>query len=207
VRPRRGEDSRGARRAERRRPFRAPAPTLLVFCEGKVTERQYINDLARHLRATSVSVSREHGDPKHLVEFAVAERRARRRGREARDSIWCVFDADDHERLTEALVQARDNNLPVALSNPCFELWVLLHFEDQTAFIERAPLRARVQEFIPGYDKLLPFDVLLPGEDDAMARAEALSQRHVGNGSPEHENPSSGVWRLVADIASVRTAP
>ncbi|MCB9390355.1 MAG: RloB domain-containing protein [Acidimicrobiia bacterium] len=31
----------------------------------------------------------------------------------------------------------------VALSNPCFELWVVLHHEDQTAHVDRRSIQQR----------------------------------------------------------------
>lgn len=201
---------RGSARAARRGAYLAPAPTLLVYCEGEVTEHRYINELARHLRATSVAVAREHGDPKYLVECAVTEKRRRRSGREAGDQLWCVFDVDDHERLRPALIQARDNEIGVALSNPCFELWALLHFQEQTAYIDRDPVRRKLQDHIPTYsrdNKVLPFADLVPRQDEAVRKAKALREMHVRNGSPEDANPSTSVWALVDAMSALRTAP
>jgi hypothetical protein len=198
---------RGSNRPRRQPAFRSPAKTLTVYCEGRVTERQYLINLAARFRATSVSVARDHGDPKYLVELAVAQKKRARRQGEAADLIWCVFDADDHERLTDALIQARDNQIPVALSNPCFELWVILHFEEQTAYLDRAAARRCVQTHIRDYDKKLPFESLVPGAEAAHTRARALEERHLGNGSKEYENPSSGMWRFVDAVGALRTAP
>jgi hypothetical protein len=203
----RARQLRGDARPKRGAAFRKPAETLLVFCEGKVTERGYVLDLAKHLRATSVSVATEHGDPKYLVELAAAEKRRRRRGTGPSDHIWCIFDRDDHERLLEALDQARANEIPVALSNPSFELWVLLHLCDHTAYIDRAALRGLVQDRLQGYDKRVPFADVAPGLDEACSRAEALAERHVGNDSDETENPSSGMWRFVEVVKTLRTPP
>lgn len=76
------------------------------------------------------------GVPKTVVELAVklkkeSEGQARRR-RDVNlryDHIWCVFDIDEHPFVPEARQQARDNRIDVAVSNPCFELWLLLHFQ------------------------------------------------------------------------------
>ena len=76
--------------------------------------------------------------PKTLVERAVAMKReaaleAKRKKDEnlKYDQVWCVFDIDEHPFVPEAKQQARDNGIEVAISNPCFELWALLHFRDQ----------------------------------------------------------------------------
>jgi hypothetical protein len=123
--------------------------------------------------------------------------------------IWCVFDADEHPRLHDALIQARDNGIPVALSNPCFELWILLHFENQSAYLDRATARRAVERHVRGYDerKHVPYELLVPGEADASARAQSLEARHERNGSPLTENPSSGVWRFVDQVTALRTTP
>jgi len=46
------------------------------------------------------------------------------------NSVWCVFDVDDHPRVADARQMAADNGIELAISNPCFELWLLLHFRD-----------------------------------------------------------------------------
>jgi hypothetical protein len=50
------------------------------------------------------------------------------------DQVWCVFDVDDFyqnnsKELLAAVKNARNNNVKIACSNECFELWFLLHFE------------------------------------------------------------------------------
>lgn len=54
---------------------------------------------------------------------------------ESDDELWLVVDRD---RWTEAMLSrvatecAQDNFMHVALSNPCIELWLLLHLVDAT---------------------------------------------------------------------------
>jgi hypothetical protein len=49
------------------------------------------------------------------------------------DEVWCVFDVDEHPKLAEARDQANANGIQLAVSNPCFELWLLLHFQEHRA--------------------------------------------------------------------------
>ena len=67
-----------------------------------------------------------------LVERAIraraAELRDERRGRgKASDEVWCMFDFDVHPQVPEAIELARRNEINMAASNPCVELWFLLH--------------------------------------------------------------------------------
>ncbi|MFT7647504.1 MAG: hypothetical protein ACI8Y4_002253 [Candidatus Poriferisodalaceae bacterium] len=59
------------------------------------------------------------------------------------DEIWCVFDTDEHPNLEQAVAEAADSNIRTARSNPCFELWLVLHVADQTAHVHRHAIQRR----------------------------------------------------------------
>ena len=61
------------------------------------------------------------------------------------DQIWCVFDADQHPNIPEALALAAEHNIHVTLSNPCLEVWFLLHFGDQNGFIDRHAAQGKAE--------------------------------------------------------------
>jgi hypothetical protein len=115
------------------------------------------------------------------------------------DEVWCVFDVDEHPHLPDARQQARDNGIYLAVSNPCFELWALLHFQAQTAFLERGDARSRLQRHLPHYNKALPFARLHPNYAEAVQRAEELERRREDADDPGG-NPSTGVHRLTERI-------
>jgi len=118
------------------------------------------------------------------------------------DEIWCVFDVDAHPKLAEAIELAGRHGIEVAVSSPCFELWFILHYEDQTAHIERHPAQARAKGLL-GCGKVLSPDALnalADRHDDAVKRAKALDKKHKGDGSPPRSNPSSEAWKLVDRI-------
>ncbi len=186
----------------RRKPSREAYPTFLVVCEGKVTEREYFDDL-RHLCRVPVKLEfRSGGVPKTLVQVAAEEKKKPNEY----DAIWVVFDVDEHPDIPNARQQARDNDLPVAMSNPCFELWALLHFRDQNAYIERQDVRRLCQSHMPGYAKKLPCDKLMPHIEDALARAAGLRARNIRNGTDGH-NPCTDVDKLVKTIRDARFDP
>lgn len=115
--------------------------------------------------------------------------------------VWGVFDVDDHPNLDKAVKMASMHGIEVAVSNPCFELWALLHFQDQRAHIERTKLRAVLQQYLPGYDKTLDFQRLNPGYGSALQRAAALAEEAERIGDPGR-NPTTGVARLTESIRS-----
>jgi len=192
----------------RRTAHASPRRQILTFVEGRQTEERYIVDWHRRYRGrVIVIVDRFRGVPLSLVKRAmqakVAETRNERGGRgRAPDEIWCVFDVDDHPNLPQAIDLARRHGIHLAISNPCLELWFVLHFEDQAAWIARGDVQRRSQELLNCgkvlTDGALAF--LYQNYAAAAGRAELLEQAHLRGASAQWENPSSGVRKLVASI-------
>ena len=144
---------------------------------------------------------------KLAVETRITSAKDERRGRGAApNGIWCVFDRDEHPQIEEAKALAAENGVLIAFSNPCFELWLLLHYQSQTSWLERGAAQSLFKAAASlRKDKQLPpeiTDYLMQHHDEAAAIARQLDSMHSGNGSPEGENPSSSVWRLVDAIRS-----
>jgi hypothetical protein len=107
---------------------------IVVFTEGIKTEIQYLSHWHRlHRASVLVTFGDFDGAPLPLVEHAVdrkmTDQREERKGRgTAPAETWCIFDTDEHPSIPEALDLAARNGVCVALSNPCLELWFLIHF-------------------------------------------------------------------------------
>lgn len=113
-----------------------------------------------------------------------------------------MFDIDAHPNVREAIQKAEDNGIHLAISNPCVELWFILHFEDRTSHISRQAAQSRSSELL-GCGKNLSrraMDLLFDRFEDARQRARRLDAKHIGDGSPPRSNPSSGVWALIESI-------
>jgi hypothetical protein len=193
------------RRQGRRSSFLDPKPIILVVCEGEVTEPEYLRGLQRACRnpRVTIEVAPEHGDPKFLVEHAkrYKERAQTRAAQEADDnlfydSVWCVFDRDDHARFGEALEMARDNGIDLAISNPCIELWLLLHFRDNPGAQLRAKIKAMLADHVPKYEKHVDYATYSTGYPQAVARATKMDKAADAAEEP-HRNPTTGVYKLT----------
>lgn len=182
-----------------------PRPRILVLCEGQVTEFEYFDALRREEQnqLVEVEIDFKGGAPKTLVErAALRKRNSEEEARHAHDEnlkydeVWCVFDVDEHPKLPDARQQARDNGIKLAISNPCFELWLLLHFREQNAHIGRKALASLLRKYIRNYHKHVPFEALRDGYAEALKRAQQLDkrQREIGD---EGGNPSTNVHRLT----------
>ena len=80
-------------------------------------------------------------------------------------------------------------------SNPCFELWLLLHYSSVGAALTSRACLKRLEAKDPGYRKGVLSKEMLAGlrehVGDAIERAKAL---------PAYLNPSTTVYLLVEDL-------
>ena len=189
----------------RRAPTRAPKRRILIVCEGEKTERLYFRAFQHdvHNPRVHVEIAKETGVPLTVVEHAVRIRReadeeaARMRDENLRwDDVWAVFDVDEHPHIAEAAALAVAESVAVAISNPCFELWALLHFQDQRAHITRQQARAQLKAFLDDYEKALDYAKMRGAYSSAVRRAGALDAVAAGDGRPG-ANPTTGVYRLT----------
>jgi hypothetical protein len=126
---------------ERREAYR-DARLIVIASEGKDTERIYFKALAKeytnprvHVHILERSVDEQNNSsPEHVLKQLNDYKSQYEL--EADDELWLVIDKD---RWTEAMLSrvatecSQEVAMHMALSNPCFELWLLLHIEDATS--------------------------------------------------------------------------
>jgi len=188
----------------RRKPFRDPKKRFLVVCEGEVTEKSYLEGMRITERLLVDIKYIGNMKPKQAVDRAVAEkeeseRKAVKDPYERFDGVWCVFDVDEHPWIPAAKAKAAISGLQLAVSNPCFELWIYLHFAEQSAHIHRHKVQSLCRKFLSNFDKRVDYVHLAPLRQSAINRARKLDHWQRGRGE-EGANPSTGVYKLVEAI-------
>ncbi|MFI7076420.1 RloB family protein [Micromonospora sp. NPDC049903] len=193
----------------RRQPGRREERKAYLICsEGENTETLYFKGLRRELRAGTVRIEvfSGKGQPYGVVQKALTEAERAAAGGEPYDEVWCVFDVeapDPHAQLDAALGLAKQHRIHCAVSNPCFEVWLLLHFENLPHLTTDEACR-RLERHPCGYrrrDKGLNFEALRLGRAEAIRRASQLDRQQVGRSLPER-NPSTSVPLLVTALES-----
>ena len=195
----------------RKTATRSPRRTVLAFCEGKRTEADYLKALRRQpevrdIASVAVEIDETAAgfDPLALVRKAAAAHKDAKDERSEIDEVWCIFDVEQpkrHARLNEAMDLANNLGIPVAVSNPCFELWQLLHFQDQTAPLSTDAAKRQLARHDGTKGKGLEGAMYMPSRHEAAHRARFLAKRHVGNDSKlPNDNPSSGMYRFLAAV-------
>ncbi|GAA2633168.1 RloB family protein [Paractinoplanes durhamensis] len=157
--------------------------------DAERTETAYLKGLRDHFTAMAVNIVEKPGAPDQLVKHT-----RQLAARADYDEVWCMTDVDHYEReggkVTAALAVAKKSGINVAVSDPCFELWLLLHHEECTAHCaDCGAVERKLRKRLSAYDKArLSFRDFAGGLDRAIERARKLEPGR---------NPSTGVWRLV----------
>lgn len=212
-----------ARDLKRREAVRRPYDRLLIVCEGEKTEPNYLLEIQHAYRLATAHVKVLHSQfgttPQQVLDYAltVFKEGDRARGICARefDRIVVVFDRDQHQTYHAALAKAeaqrgklRNDNgaampVDVVASVPCFELWLLLHFEDVHAPLHRHEALERLKVHLPGYEKggaghwAATQDFL----DAATLRAQRLAEV---NNAFDGTQPYTAMYELVSRLVHLK---
>lgn len=174
----------------RRRPStREQRKTVLAVTNGTSTEHAYLEGLRQELHTSGqyrLLVAVEKGSPLDAVRGA-----ARRRDTNDVDQAYVVCDVDEYP-TAEPTREARQRGVALLWSNPCFEVWLILHHSDCTRHLENArKAEDLLGRHVKNWDKArLAFDDFRDGIPAAIERARQL-------GNPPDANPSTAVWQLV----------
>ncbi|TDW15107.1 RloB family protein [Kribbella kalugense] len=183
--------------------------TILIFCEGEASEPDYIGALKSVPQIRSNTAINLVIDPSSAVPLKLVEKAVARKQRDSEiDECWCVFDVEwpsHHPNLDRALRLADAEGINVAVSNPCFELWLILHFQSQTGFLDNRAAEALSTQLDGRQGKRIDGTKYMSLRHDACARASALAERHDRDGTAfPNDNPSSSMHRLLATIEASR---
>ena len=200
-------EQRRAASLKRRRHVREPERRFHIYCEGTKTEPAYFKALRSQFSRVQLEVIPVGGDPLHVARKAIERRRRSRRGRqssfEETDQVWAVLDRDNHTTPAAALDACRRAGVPVASSDPCFELWLALHFEPYDKPAHSVQIQRRLHHLFPSYnhDKAPgpDFSDLLEGLEDTETHARRQLQLRRDQHTP-FGNPSTTVVCLIGAI-------
>lgn len=202
----------------RKEELRAPKRKFLIFCEGANTEPRYFDALRRQFNGTIIDVEIVGGAgvPVTIATRAcnamAAIRRTKRRSNqsfEKNDEVWAVFDEDAHPGVAQALQQCRNAGVGLAYSNPCFELWLILHREPFDRPDDRHQVQRHLQSLCPEYDrnagKSPDCATLVKAVEQAETLADAQQERRIAEGA-RLSAPSTTVQDLTRALRAAHTS-
>ena len=174
--------------------------------EGRRTEPDYLAAIAElpHVRQRfdiQIDPSMAGRPPIEMVASAARAPRRNQPGCDGFDAVWCLFDVEQpqpHPSLMRAVSLARNSDIDVAISNPCFEAWLIFHRQRMSQPMTTAQA-VHLRQLLDGaHDKRVDGSLYMPMRQDASEHARRLAERHNTNGRvlPD-DNPSSGMFMLL----------
>jgi hypothetical protein len=143
-----------------------------------------------------------HGEPYGLVRDAIKHRDRVRLAGDAFTQVWYVFDVESpepHASLDKATQLADRQDIRCAATNPCFELWLILHFRDQHDALTTKDACDHLMGLPCGYDKhgkAFSYALCRDQREAAVARADALVTRYEDAVPLRDRNPWTSVQEL-----------
>lgn len=193
---------------------RLPRSEIVIVCEGKVTEPKYFASFKDVCGNELVVVKTVGGCgvPFSVVERAVYEMKTRQSAaRKTRDSfdlnfeVWAVFDRDQHprEQVPRAMRLAAENRIQVAYSNPCFEIWGLMHFRPCNRPGHHHDAQRQLKDELPSYchenNPIIDAKEIQKLYASAVQNAEDACKQRAIEGQPNGD-PSTTVFKLTERI-------
>lgn len=204
---------------KRKKEKREPKKLFLIVCEGEKTEPHYFNVMVDKLKTSRRISSKsdaivfhgKHTDPLGVLNDLINYQKDGSKYTDF-DQKWIVIDRDERsdgkgghpkDNFDNALKKSEAKGVEAAWSNPCFEIWFLLHFEYMDVAIDRKAVteKLKTKDKLPDYEKGAEniYNLLEPKIYDAIRNAKKLESESTSKNS----NPGTTVHKLVEKLLNV----
>ncbi len=192
----------------RRTGVRNVARRILIVCEDDKSSPNYFRAIIQKYRLSAAAVvvgSGHQTQPIQVVDLAIERReRAKESTQETPfDETWCVIDGEYGKKIANARARANAKNIKLAISTPCFEYWVLLHFKQTSnAGPDCKAVMRSLFEHIPDYEKgKCDFENVVQHVKDASQYAHLCRKQGLAaHPHPEDQNPCSELFKLIKSL-------
>ena len=195
------------------------------MCEGQKTEPFYFEELRKYynLHSTNIKITGNcDSSPTSILKKAEELFDDSKKERNPFDKVYCVFDRDDHscyqEVINRILAKKPQGTFFAITSTPCFEYWLLLHF-DYTSQPFHAAGKQSIGEQVVKQLKTKPgfisygkrrkgiYAQLKNKLGDALKHAQRLRTENAqSNDNPktQSDNPATDVDTLVLALQALQ---
>ena len=195
---------------KRNKQSRKEKPMIIITAEGRnETEARYFNNF-RTADCPYIIKFHKAGhltDPTKLAESIRKRWDAEEADERTGDMAFVVVDLDNNEEKAKGIQQleARNRVEKFIVSNPCFEVWYLLHYGFSTkSYINADAVIRELKKHYSEYEKTSDMYPLLKDKmGNAITNAEKLEEYHKAEKHPHPDsscNPYTDVHKLVKII-------
>jgi hypothetical protein len=198
------------------------ARLFVIAAEGCDTEKLYFEAIKNTFKNTRIhievlnrtdfGIAANNSSPKDVLKTLDEFKKLHNLKKD--DQLWLIIDRDrqnvSDKQLSEVAKQVVQKKYFLGLTNPCFEFWLVLHFENPNDFDaekqatylknektnEKRLLERILSEHIGGYSKsVYKTDLLMQNIRTAIAHAKALPL-------PENERWHTSIGTQVGDLVA-----
>lgn len=169
------------------KPWR-DAMLFVIACEGEETEIEYFEGLGEKFqnnpRIRIEIVEREkNSKSKSAPEYVIQTLDKRKKSitlQKTKVEFWAIIDFDSWgvEKLAQIATLSKQKNYNLAVSNPCFEIWILFHYTDLSGIgnkLNKKVLKTEIRKYNNTYNPtLLKNSEFFPLFETAIENAKAL---------------------------------
>jgi len=163
-------------------------PKIYIFCEGE-SENVYIQFLKTKFRLPVQVVTKV---TKNKISTKLLKSNINSSEKHEKDRVFRMY-AIDVEGFLEKLQEiSKHVNCDLLISNPCIELWFLLHYINQNSEISSNNCIQKIETFISGYKKGTICNKLKKKLDENGAEAKKRASKLTS-----FKNPSTTIYQLI----------
>ena len=141
----------------RKSPKEKTKPVYLVVCEGKnKTEKLYLNNYNKRCSDYILKLeSSEDTDPESMLEICMYYIDKYDISTLDGDKVFCLMDLDNSKKKITLVKQLLSQypDVQIITSNPCFEIWFLLHFTNKISSRTQNSVINELKKHIKNYEK------------------------------------------------------
>lgn len=191
----------------KRRNFQRPVgkkryrKIFIIATEGAKTEPEYFSTLNARNVAVHIKCLKKKSDSSPDKVLRKIKTYIHQENLKESDEAWVVVDRDRWEaaRLDELFEWSQEkHNFGLGLSNPNFEYWLLLHFEDGKSVFSSNECKERLQRYLPRYDKGINASKISTDSIHEAIRRARQYDNHMTTTWPH--NKGTTVYKLVQNI-------
>lgn len=187
------------------RPTKETKDKILIVVEGRKSEYYYFEGMRHDGLFPKISIEVKHVGTRtsapQIVNRAILEK-----GKSDYAQCWAVFDKDNNtdDQLLQAFREARENNIQVAFSSLCFEVWILAHYTDSgLKCMASDDAIAKINKHMPKYTKVYEYAYVESKAHLAKASKRAEQMRKNLTEALHHQNPYLDIDLLIKEIVSI----
>lgn len=203
---------------DRRKASREPYDRVLIVCEDSKSTPSYLEAIRDDLKLNLANIKicgKECGSaPISVVNYATDLMKKDT----GYDKVYCVIDRDRHPNFREALQKAKGKKIEVIVSIPCFEYWLLLHYDYITTPFQAAQgshceeVIKALKKYEPNYEKGKNFlkqhysCCLKEKQDTAIKNARKRESECQHEKLLENKNPYTQMYLLIEYLSNIKPA-